>query len=868
MLYFRQGECPMRQTFQYFSIVFFALFLIACSGGNELSSTSNGDGGNGTTPTTPQPSVVLTMVDTSGNTVTNVDGSQPQWLSALYTVDNNPVANKKVTFSLDGDIGQLLVTSALTDAQGIAKVEIYAGDTVGAGTATATVDDLTDSLDFSTSNPVEEIQPVNLVLKMVDSDGKEILNVSSLEPTRLQATLTNSGVAAIGVKINFSLVDEVGELKTSSALTDSNGIASVLLYAGAQDGAGTVNASVNGVNASLDFSAAVTVANVVMGELTLEPTAIGPNGTASLAVPINEVIGGNANPLSQPVSVQFSSACVQSGKAEIASEVQTINGIATVTYKDNGCGSVDTINVTSTIGQTVLTKNIDLTVGAAELHSLRFTGVSSSFIALKGTGGLNRSETTTVKFTVFDKLSNPVPNAVVKFSLTTSVGGISILPEDKAETDANGEVSVIISSGTIATPVRVVAALEEDESISTVSGQLSISTGVADYNSFSLSATTLNPDTFRTDGIEVDITARLADHFNNPVPDGTTVQFRTEFGAIEPSCNTLGGACSVKWRSQSPRQPTPEFTDVNAIRRIIGTAQCRDVNGNITGLSAANLPCFYDNVRQDNDRGGLGNVFGNRVTVFAHVLGEESFSDTDGSGSYSAQESFTDLTEAFMDDNEDRVFGARFSDGSIQAGAADIGAQCYKTNINDNSVSECFEPGGDNEESIDLNGNKRFDQGNGLYNGVLCHIDDENAGICSRKLVNVFKNLTILQASGAGDDFRFGFIEATGAHETERLNPTNYNQPVDISAADKTIIVYAADQFNGLLPVGTIISFETGNGSIVGPSECEVGNSSAFGINSCSVTLKKDDESDSSSLTVTITAPRRTGVSRSIQIID
>ena len=52
---------------------------------------------------------------------------------------------------------------------------------------------------------------------------------------------------------------------------------------------------------------------------------------------------------------------------------------------------------------------------------------------------------------------------------------------------------------------------------------------------------------------------------------------------------------------------------------------------------------------------------------------------------------------------------------------------------------------------------------------VSCvHIDDENAGICSRKLVNVFRrNLTILQASGAGDDFRFGFIEATGAHETE-----------------------------------------------------------------------------------------------------
>ena len=858
----------MRQTFHYFSIVFFTLLLMACSGGNELSSTAGGGDGNGTTPTTSQPAVVLSMTDADGNAVTNVDGSAPQWLSALYTVDNKPVANKKVSFSLDGDIGQLLVTSGLTNAEGIAKVEIHAGSTVGAGTATVTVDDLKDSLDFSTSNPVEEIQAVNLVLKMVDSDGVEILNVSSVEPARLQATLTNSGTVAAGVKIDFSLADEIGELKTTSALTDPNGVASVLLYAGAQDGAGTVIANVNGVTDSLDFSAAVTVANVVMGDLTLTPTSIGPNGTASLIVPINEVIAEVSNPLGQPVNVQFSSACVQAGKAEIANEVQTVNGVATVTYKDNGCGAIDTINVTSTIGQTVLTKNVDITVGAAELHSLRFTEVSSTFIALKGTGGLDRSETATLKFTVFDKLSQPVPSAVVKFSLTTSLGGISILPEDKAETDANGEVSVIVSSGTIATPVKVVATLEEDESISTVSGQLSISTGVADFNSFSLSATELNPDTFRTDGIEVDITARLADHFNNPVPDGTTVQFRTEFGAIEPNCNTLGGACSVKWRSQSPRQAIPGFTDTNAIRRIIGTAPCRDKNGNVTGLSAVDLPCFYDNISQNNDNGGLGNVYGNRVTVFAHVLGEESFSDTDGSGSYTAQEAFTDLTEGFMDDNEDGVFGARFADGTIQTGAADVGSQCYKKNINDTSSRECFEPGGDNEESIDLNSNKVFDQGNKLYNGVLCHIDDANAGLCSRELVTVFKNLTILQASGSAADFRFGFIEVTGAHETEKLVPANYNKPVNISGGDKTIIVYVADQFNGLLPLGTTISFETGNGTIVGPSQCEIGNSSAFDINSCSVTLKKDDESDSSSLSVTITAPNKTGVSGSITIID
>lgn len=528
----------MRQTIHYFSIAFLALLLIACSGGNKLSDSSDGGGDGGTTPTQPTSVVSLSMTDNDGNSVTNVDGSQSRWLTATYTVDNKAVANKKVVFSLDGDIGQLLVTSALTNSEGIAKVEIFAGNTVGAGTATVTIDDLTDSLDFSTSNPVAVIEPVNLTIKLVDDSGASIKNVSSIEPAKLEATLTHSGSPTAGVKVTFALADDIGELKTTSALTDDNGIASVLLYSGAQDGAGTVSAAVGDVNASLDFSASVAAVNVEMGDLVLTPTSIGPNGTASLSVPINESVAGTVSPLAQSVNVQFSSACVTAGKAEIASEVATLNGVATVTYKDKGCGAVDKINVTSTIGQTVLTKNVDLTVGAAALQSIQFTEVTSNFIALKGTGGAERSETATVTFTVFDELGAPVSDTLVNFALTTNVGGIEIRPESQAKTDANGRVDVIVSSGSIAVPVRVVASLDAFPTISTVSGALSISTGVADFNSFSVAASNLNPDAWGIDNVEVDITARLADHFNNPVPDGTTVQFSTEYGAVDSNCLT------------------------------------------------------------------------------------------------------------------------------------------------------------------------------------------------------------------------------------------------------------------------------------------------------------------------------------------
>ena len=131
--------------------------------------------------------------------------------------------------------------------------------------------------------------------------------------------------------------------------------------------------------------ASVAAVNVEMGDLTLELlSSIGPNGTASLSVPINESVAGNVSPLIQSVNVQFSSACVQAGKAEIASEVATINGVASVTYKDKGCGTVDKINVTSTIGQTVLTKNVDLTVAAATTKYSVYRSVSSNVYCIKG----------------------------------------------------------------------------------------------------------------------------------------------------------------------------------------------------------------------------------------------------------------------------------------------------------------------------------------------------------------------------------------------------------------------------------------------------------------------------------------------------
>ncbi|MDZ7685169.1 MAG: hypothetical protein U5O39_09385 [Gammaproteobacteria bacterium] len=85
----------------------------------------------------------------------------------------------------------------------------------------------------------------------------------------------------------------------------------------------------------------------------------------------------------------------------------------------------------------------------------------------------------------------------------------------------------------------------EDQTLVTLSDQLSVNTGIADQNSMSISSSQFALEGENEEGTKATITIRLADLFNNPVRDGTTVQFRTEYGSIQPSCNTSEGVCSV-----------------------------------------------------------------------------------------------------------------------------------------------------------------------------------------------------------------------------------------------------------------------------------------------------------------------------------
>ena len=265
--------------------------------------------------------------------------------------------------------------------------------------------------------------------------------------------------------------------------------------------------------------------------------------------------------------------------------------------------AVATISVTATatVDGTQLTASGTITVATAAVGSIQFVSATPTNIALKGTGGAGRQETSTVVFNVIDSSGGPRPNADVTFSLDTQVGGTN-LSATTAVSDANGRVQTVVNAGTVASTVRVTARIASP-AISTQSSQLTITTGIPDTDSFSVAPVTPNVEAFDHDGVIVAITARLADRFNNPVPDGTAVTFQAEGGSIIGQCTTTttaleGGACTVNWRSSDPRPAD------------------------------------------------------GRVTILATAIGEDSFTDQNSNGFFDTGEPFADLGEPFRDDDE------------------------------------------------------------------------------------------------------------------------------------------------------------------------------------------------------------------------
>lgn len=509
----------------------------------------------------------------------------------------------------------------------------------------------------------------------------------------------------------------------------------------------TLSSSGTGSTSSSSSSSSSSGGTTTTYSLTLAAgvSSLSAGGTTSVTATIKDSSG--ALYTAQPVDVTFTSTCVGQGLATIDSPVTAAAGTAIANYTAKGCSGSDTIVAAATVASNAVSATAAVTVQAPVPVAIQYVSSTPAEIGLKGYG---LAEASVVKFQVTDSSGAPVAGQVVDFSLDSTTGGVS-LTATSATSDNNGYASVTVNSGTVATTVRVTAALASYPTITTQSYPLVISTGIADQDSFSLAADKLNPEAWSVDGATVTLTVHAADHFNNPVPDGSAVYFTAEGGQVQSQCTTTNGACSVTWTSANPRPAD------------------------------------------------------GRVTVLATMKGEESFVDSNGNGVYDAGETFTDLPEAFRDDNED---------GSYTAG-----------------VDGYFD---------DYNQNGIYDTATGKYKGVLCNSNCDTA-----KSIDVRAGVVLVMA---------------------RSNLSVTISPSAITAPGSATLTICSDfSFNGVSdpnqmpPVGTNIKASVnGAGKILSASNFTVPNSNAQGCYTQYVMIGSTNPTTPQSglLTVEVTTPK------------
>lgn len=411
--------------------------------------------------------------------------------------------------------------------------------------------------------------PATVSVSLLNANGQASNTISSsVSLTASAVVLDKNGAGVSNALVTFA-ADNALVLFTpdiGTALTDGKGVASVTMRPTgiAASGAGTLTVAAvkDGVTVSGSTNFVVGATSVVFGDLTLSPASISAYGTSQVSI---DVLSGGVKYTNQSIAVNFSSTCVTAGKATLASVVQTVNGNASVGYRDQGCGMKDTI--TASASGIAGSRSAALTIESPKAASIQFYAADpvDKSIVIQGEGGLLRKETAILKFRVFDISGNPLAGREVVFEKADMAANVT-LNLATGITDVNGEVTTTVNSRNTPLSFRIRATLKGQD-ISTLSDSIVVTTGVPVQRAFSLSMSDSNLEGLTLDANgnvpSASVMVAIGDQFGNPVADGTPVVFQSNVGVVGSSskggCNTLNGACSVDFRAQDPRTPIPNL---------------------------------------------------------------------------------------------------------------------------------------------------------------------------------------------------------------------------------------------------------------------------------------------------------------------
>jgi len=705
--------------------------------------------------------------------------------------------------------------------------------------------------------PAAPPEGAKINITLTDLQGRETTEITPLSSGVFRIKVSSPGGDALTQKL-VTAQTTIGRLvpESGTALTDGDGIAILYVEVDGVDGAGTLTASVTHddveTDGSLSFSVTTKVpaaqrklgfidnsGSFVEGTIKVSPSGqISAGGTAALTL---VVVDENLEAVTTQESLSFTSNCLFGDLATLdPPSPVTLGSTITVNFTANGCEGEEKVTARLLSSGAEATGVISIAPIRGEVISFNSERTTTKIIGIRGTGSASDlTEAANIFFNVTDSLMNPVVGARVNFSLLQGVGnsalscqGLNYCEFANAEDEAagrstrytavsgvDGVVSTRILSGSVASPIQVLAYVDlndngerDSDEPSTVSKTLVVTTGVADQNSISLTATHYIPyggshasDTatcgaaysggLAEDGLCSRVQARLADKFNNPVPDGTAVTFTTEYGRVVGSCLTVDGDCAVIWNSQNPR----------ASATVAKYSAPITINENLDASTPNRYDCPSHSVNHGPCPDDIGDPSinppgaprGGRSTITAIVNGEESFVDSNGNGFYDEGERWTNLTEAFTDHNEDGLYTPAQRENCVDPASADdiclAGLEEFYFDFNNNGVFDLNDsPGAPAGSSLP----------DGLYNGVLCREVDAAVGICSRDLLHLSSSVQVI-LSPSVDGFGFLVINNFKREVTGALK------------GGSSYTLYVSDYFNNPPPPNSIISVKGSGGCAV-----------------------------------------------------
>lgn len=481
--------------------------------------------------------------------------------------------------------------------------------------------------------PVAGIQVTPISLTDVNGDVTRVItssgaNARIVVKDETGAPVSGALVAFTGEAVTFGtdngrvLTNEDGEANISVKPLDSTTTGSYTLSASVSYNSLTATAA--GYNFSLKSI------NIVLADVTLSSSSLNSGGSTNITLKTKDA---SNNVDQNDVTVLFSTSC---GSFDNSSMVSSNQGDVTATYtavdaNGNLCAGPQTITVTPA-NNTANSQTRTVNIANVEASSIFYTTTDALQLGASNSGSSTSGQ---IEFTVYAN-GRPAANQQVEISKVSAPRDFSFVTLNNqtsrtVTSNSQGVVVVNLYPGALPGPVEIKAALRSNPNVFALSKNVSVATGRATQNGFSVSSSK-NVLAVGADGDTATITARLVDRVGNPVPNGTIVSFVSEGGRVTPNCTTQNGICSVEFSTQNPRPVD------------------------------------------------------NRISIIAYVEGDKDYIDKDGDNRFSAGDVFThNIGDFFRDDNENNRYDSEAGEFVYRRGAS--GATCAPSTFNQPNIS-------------------------------------------------------------------------------------------------------------------------------------------------------------------------------------